>query len=100
MGRGWAVPVAGRLFMLNLLKNGFVNFLRSRHWGVHFRRLPMLEQLAKAPADTGISKAMGERLREAAGAPEQALLQRLKTSAKGWTRRKCWQPAHKRAGTR
>lgn len=69
--------------MLNLLKNGFVNFLRSRHWGVHFRRLPMLEQLAKAPADTGISKAMGERLREAAGAPEQALLQRLKTSRQG-----------------
>ena len=69
--------------MLNLLKNGFVNFLRSRHWGVHFRRLPMLEQLAKAPADTGISKAMGERLREAASAPEQALLQRLNTSRQG-----------------
>jgi Mg2+-importing ATPase len=69
--------------MLNLLKNGFVNFLRSRHWGVHFRRLPMLEQLAHTPVDTGISKAMGERLRDAAHAPEQALLHSLNTSRQG-----------------
>ncbi|WP_198424351.1 MULTISPECIES: magnesium-translocating P-type ATPase [Comamonas] len=69
--------------MLNLLKNGFVNFLRSRHWGVHFRRLPMLEQLAHTPVDTGISKAMGERLSDAAHAPEQALLHSLNTSRQG-----------------
>jgi Mg2+-importing ATPase len=69
--------------MLHLLKNGFVNFLRSRHWGVHFRRLPMLEQLANTPVDAGISKAMGERLREAAHAPEPALLQSLNTSRQG-----------------
>nr|WP_312989231.1 magnesium-translocating P-type ATPase [Comamonas koreensis] len=69
--------------MLNLLKNGFVNFLRSRHWGVHFRRLPMLEQLAQTPVDAGISKAMGERLRDAAHAPEPALLHSLNTSRQG-----------------
>ncbi|MEJ5149957.1 magnesium-translocating P-type ATPase [Comamonas sp. MYb396] len=69
--------------MLNLLKNGFVNFLRSRHWGVHFRRLPMLEQLAQTPVDAGISKAMGERLRDAAHAPEQVLLHSLNTSRQG-----------------
>ncbi|QMV72910.1 magnesium-translocating P-type ATPase [Comamonas piscis] len=69
--------------MLHLLKNGFVNFLRSRHWGVHFRRLPMLEQLASTPVDAGISKAMGERLRDAAHAAEPALLQSLNTSRQG-----------------
>ncbi|ULR87568.1 magnesium-translocating P-type ATPase [Comamonas sp. B21-038] len=69
--------------MLNLLKNGFVNFLRSRHWGVHFRRLPMFEQWASTPVDASISTAMGERLRDAAHAPEQALLQSLNTSRQG-----------------
>ncbi|MDR2329317.1 MAG: hypothetical protein LBE58_06965, partial [Comamonas sp.] len=69
--------------MLNLLKNGFVNFLRSRHWGVHFRRLPMFEQLAQTPVDAGISKAMGERLRNAAHAAEPALLESLNTSRQG-----------------
>ncbi|GAB2805723.1 magnesium-translocating P-type ATPase [Comamonas piscis] len=69
--------------MLHLLKNGFVNFLRSRHWGVHFRRLPMLEQLASTPVEAGISKAMGERLRNAAHAAEPALLQSLNTSRQG-----------------
>ncbi len=83
MRRGWAVPMAGRWVMLNLLKNGFVNFLRSRHWGVHFRRLPMFEQWASTPVDASISTAMGERLRDAAHAPEQALLQSLNTSRQG-----------------
>lgn len=69
--------------MLHLLKNGFVNFLRSRHWGVHFRRLPMLEQLASTPVEAGISKAMGERLRNAAHAAEPALLESLNTSRQG-----------------
>ena len=37
--------------MLTTLKNGFVNFLRSRHWAEHFRRIPMLDQLAKGTDD-------------------------------------------------
>ncbi|MEG0975360.1 MAG: magnesium-translocating P-type ATPase [Comamonas sp.] len=69
--------------MLNWLKNGFVNFLRSRHWGQHFRRLPMFDPLAKMPVDAGIPSAMSERLRTAACTAEGDLLQSLHSSAQG-----------------
>ena len=69
--------------MLTTLKNGFVNFLRSRHWAEHFRRIPMLDQLAKAPADLRVPAALGDRLRGAALAPEAELLQGLNSAADG-----------------
>ena len=71
--------------MLTTLKNGFVNFLRSRHWAAHFRRIPMFDQLAKAPADLRVPDALGERLRAAAVAAKAALLQSLDSTAEGLT---------------
>ncbi len=69
--------------MLTTLKNGIMNFLLSRHWAEHFRRIPMLDQLAKAPADLRVPAALGDRLRGAALAAEAELLQGLNSAADG-----------------
>ena len=69
--------------MLTTLKNGFVNFLRSRHWVEHFRRIPMFDQLAKTPADMRIPQALGDQLRAAATALDGKLLQDLHSTIEG-----------------
>ena len=69
--------------MLATLKNHFVDFLRSRHWATHFRRIPMLDQLARTPTDLRIPPALGERLRAAATAEPAQLLHDLGSSSDG-----------------
>ncbi|OZI79574.1 magnesium-translocating P-type ATPase [Bordetella genomosp. 2] len=66
-----------------LLKALFASFLRARHIARHFRRLAMLESLARTGVSRDIPAPLSQSLSAAAHCDAQALLQRLASRAEG-----------------
>ena len=68
-----------------LLKELFAGFLRSRHLGRHFRRLPLLDTLAQTGVSREVPPTLTQTLVRAANADPDDLLRRLGSHRDGLT---------------
>lgn len=70
---------------ISLLKELFASFIRSHHLGRHFRRLAVLDTVARTGVSRALPATLGHELAIAAEADTEALLQRLGTTPHGLT---------------
>jgi len=70
---------------LTFLKHIFAGFLRTRHFGRHFRRLTLLESVAGTDISRELPSALAQELIAAATSDATALLTRLESHADGIT---------------
>ena len=68
---------------LALVKELFAGFLRTRHFGRHFRRLALLESLAETKVSRELPPSLAQALIAAATSEPDALLARLESHADG-----------------
>ena len=75
---------------LSLLKELFANFIRTRGWDRHFRRLALFESLAGTTVSREIPQEMSQILAAAAKSDVAALLKHLDSHADGLSHPRAW----------
>ncbi|MES1264957.1 MAG: cation-transporting P-type ATPase, partial [Variovorax sp.] len=68
---------------LTVVKELFAGFLRTRHFGRHFRRLALFESLAGTQVSRDLPPSLGQELIAAATSDADALLARLESHPDG-----------------